>query len=152
LLYDAVKGASKQTMSRQQGRKAFLILSDGVDVHSRSSIGTAIEYAQRADTAIFSILFADPREGNGGYAQRGRKALQRLASETGGTYFVVSEDQPIEKVYDRIQEELRSQYSLGYTPDRTDAASMAYRKISLTTKQNDLTLRTRDGYYPSGKQ
>ena len=57
----------------------------------------------------------------------------------------MSDDQPIEKVYDLIQEELRSQYSLGYTPDRADGA--AYRKIGLTVKQKDLTARTRDGYY-----
>jgi VWFA-related protein len=154
LLYDAVKDASERTMRQQKGRKAFIILSDGVDVHSRTSIGTAIEYAQRADTAIFSILFADRRvlADNGRYAQRGRKALQRLSSETGGSYFEVSDNQPIEKVYDRIQEELRSQYSLGYTPDRTDAGATAYRKVSLTTKQDGLTVRSRDGYYPGGKQ
>lgn len=146
LLFDAVKNASEQTMRWQKGRKAFVILSDGVDVRSRTSLGTAIEYAQRADTAIYSVLFADR-----GAPRRGRRALQRLASETGGSYFEVSDDQPIEKVYDRIQEEMRSQYSLGYTPDRADGGT-AYRKISLATKQNDLTVRTRDGYYPAGKQ
>jgi VWFA-related protein len=147
LLYNAVKDASERTMREQKGRKALIILSDGVDVRSRVSLGTAIEYAQRADTAIYSVLFA------GSVApKRGRRVLQRLAFETGGSYFEGSADQPIEKVYDRIQEELRSQYSLGYTPDRVDAASVAYRKISLMTRQNDLTLRTRDGYYPARKQ
>jgi VWFA-related protein len=145
LLYTAVKEASEQTMRKRKERKALIILSDGVDVHSRVSLGTAIEYAQRADTAIYSVLFADR-----GAPQRGRRALQRLAAETGGTYFEVSGDQPIEKIYDRIQEELRNQYSLGYRPDA--AYTAAYRKIDLITKQKGLTVRTRDGYYPAGKQ
>jgi VWFA-related protein len=140
LLFDAVKNASEQTMRKLNGRKAFIMLSDGGDWHSRSSIGTAIEYAQRADTAIYSILFADRV-----LSQRGRKILRRLSLETGGGYYEVSADLPIEKVYDLIQEELRSQYSLGYTPDRAEGA--AYRKLDLTAKQKDLTVRTRDGYY-----
>jgi len=140
LLFDAVKEGSEQTMRKQKGRKAFIMLSDGGDVRSRTRIGTAIEYAQRADTAIYCILFTERSRDF-----RGRRILRRLSSETGGGYYEVSDDQPIEKVYDLIQEELRSQYSLGYTPDRADGA--AYRKIGLTVKQKDLTARTRDGYY-----
>jgi hypothetical protein len=45
-------------MRNQQGRKAFIILSDGVDVHSKATIVTAIEYAQRSDTIIYSIFFS----------------------------------------------------------------------------------------------
>jgi VWFA-related protein len=140
LLFDAVKIASEQTMRKQKGRKAFIMLSDGGDYRSRASIGTAIEYAQRADTAIYSILFADRT-----LSRRGRLILRRLSGETGGGYFEVSDDQPIEKIYTQIQEELRSQYSLGYTPDRAEGA--AYRKVRLTTIRKDLTVRTRDGYY-----
>jgi VWFA-related protein len=140
LLFDAVKIASEQTMRKQKGRKAFIMLSDGGDYHSRASIGTAIEYAQRADTAIYSILFADRI-----LSDRGRRILRRLSLETGGGYYEVSAEQPIGKVYELIQEELRSQYSLGYTPDRAEGA--AYRKIGVTLKQKDLTVRTRDGYY-----
>jgi VWFA-related protein len=74
LLYNAVKDASERTMREQKGRKALIILSDGVDVRSRVSLGTAIEYAQRADTAIYSVLCA------GSVApKRGRRVLQRLA-------------------------------------------------------------------------
>jgi VWFA-related protein len=149
LLYTAVKRASEDTMRKEKGRKAFIILSDGVDVHSMTSLGTAIEYAQRADTAIYSILFAD-RQNNGFYSRRGRKALQRLSLETGGSFFEVTGNQTIEKIYARIQEELRSQYSLGYTSDAADAR--AYRRIGLTTKQKEFTVRTSDGYYPAGKE
>lgn len=149
LLYTAVKRTSEDTMRKEKGRKAFIILSDGVDVHSRTSLGTAIEYAQRADTTVYSILFADSRN-NGFYSRRGRKALERLSLETGGSFFEVTDHQSIEKIYARIQEELRSQYSLGYTPDRSQTET-EYRKIRLSTGRDDLIVQTRDGYYPRGK-
>jgi VWFA-related protein len=65
LLYDAVYLASNEIMKKQQGRKALIILSDGVDRGSKESIETAIESAQRADTLIYSILFKG-EEGGGG--------------------------------------------------------------------------------------
>ena len=52
----------------------------------------------------------------------------------------------MEQIYDQIQQELRSQYSLGYTPDRT-AAGAGYHTIRVTTKQKDEVVQTRDGYY-----
>ena len=76
--------------------------------------------------------------------------MQRLAKETGGASFEVSKDQTIEKIYAQIEDSLRNQYSLGYTPERTDA-SKKYRKIKLTTKRADLSVQTRDGYYPKVK-
>ena len=54
----------------------------------------------------------------------------------------------IEKTYDQIEDELRSQYSLGYTSDQT-AAGAGYRKIHLTTTQKGMVVQTRDGYYAS---
>ena len=72
--------------------------------------------------------------------------LERISKETGGRLFEVSKKQPIEQIYDRIQEELRSQYNLGYTPDRADAGA-GYHKIRLMTKQKDLIVQARDGYY-----
>jgi VWFA-related protein len=160
LLYDAVVQASSDLMKAQTGRKAFILLSDGMDVRSQASLTTAIEYAQRADTMIYSILFAHkmnrPGRGRGiniaigsGGKRRlsGPKVMERLARETGGGYFAVAENNPIEKIYAQIEEELRNQYSIGYTPDRSDK-DKEFRKITLTTKRKDLIVRTREGYYP----
>ena len=74
----------------------------------------------------------------------GKKVLERLAKETGGGFFEVSNKQPIEKTYDQIQEELRNQYSLGYTPGSTGEG---YRKIHVTTNQKGYVVQARDGYY-----
>ncbi|HTS10978.1 MAG TPA: VWA domain-containing protein [Candidatus Limnocylindrales bacterium] len=59
LLYDAVFLASDDLMQKQQGRKALIVLSDGVDRGSKESITSAIEAAQRANTVVYSILFKD---------------------------------------------------------------------------------------------
>lgn len=173
VLYDAVYLASDELMKKLSGRKALIVLSDGVDTGSKFTLATAIEAAQRADTLVYSILFADeeaysrgsgyPRMGGpgmggrrrGGWGGRGpmpathpdgKKILQRLSRETGGGFFEVSKKQSIEQIYDRVQEELRSQYSLGYTPD-VAGAGPGYRKIRVTTKQKGLVVQARDGYY-----
>jgi VWFA-related protein len=156
LLFDAVRQASEEQMKRQSGRKAFIVLSDGGDVHSKTSIGTAIEYAQRADTLIYSILFtASPlraiHPGAIGvrelYFKRGQRIMRRLAQETGGRYFAVSRNESISRIYQEIEEELRNQYSIAYTSDRKDGGK-GYRKISLTLADKNLTAQTRPGYYP----
>jgi VWFA-related protein len=58
LLYEAVRKVSEEQMRKETGRKAYIILSDGVSFKDPVSIGTAIEFAQRADVIIFSILFS----------------------------------------------------------------------------------------------
>ena len=173
LLYDAVYLASNEMMKKQQGRKALIVLSDGVDRGSKETLASAVEAAQRADTLVYSVLFADEQGygGGGGYGGRGmggmggmgrhgggrgrypqqarpdgKKILQQISKATGARLFEVSKKQPIEQIFDRIQEELRNQYSLGYTPDRADAGA-GYHKIRLMTKQKDLTVQARDGYY-----
>jgi VWFA-related protein len=170
LLYDAVYLASNEMMKKQQGRKALVVLSDGVDTGSQETLAKAIEAAQRADTLVYSILFADDQAytnwggfggyggggmgrhggGRGRYPQQarpdGKKILERISKQTGGRLFEVSQKQPVEQTYDQIQQELRNQYSLGYTPDRT-AAGAGYHTIRVTTKHKDEVVQARDGYY-----
>jgi len=67
MLYDAVFLASDELMQKQQGRKALIILSDGVDTGSKESLDSAIESAQRANTVVYSILYKDDEAyGNSG--------------------------------------------------------------------------------------
>ena len=183
LLYDAVYLASNELMKKQQGRKALIILSDGDDRGSKESLQSAIEAAQRADTVVYSILFADknresgfggpggggmgrhgggwpgggfPGGGGGGGRGSGRspqephvdgkKILDQISKETGGRMYEVSKKRAIDQIYDSIAEELRTQYNLGYTPDKGNAET-GYHKISLLTKQKDLAVQTREGYY-----
>ena len=76
----------------------------------------------------------------------GKKVLQRISKETGGRMFEVSKKQTVDQIYQQIQDELRNQYNLGYTPNRADNGS-DYHKIHLVTKQKDLVVQARDGYY-----
>lgn len=154
--FDAVREASEELMRHQNGRKAFILLSDGGDIHGVTRIGTAIECAQRADTLIYSIVFgASPLRGiHPGviammeiYREHGRGIMRRLAQETGGRCFEVSRNESISQIYREIEDELRNQYTIAYTSDPTDG-SKGYRKISLVMADKKLTARTRPGYYP----
>jgi VWFA-related protein len=174
-LYDAIFLASDELMKKQQGRKALIVLSDGVDRGSKETVSSAIEAAQRANTIVYSILFKgeEPRENFGrrrggwgmggpgmGYppmgGQRrypqgrdekpdGKKVLDRISKETGGRLFEVSKKQPVDKIYTQITQEVRDQYVLGYIPPKSEEAG--YHKISVTTNKKDLTVQARDGYY-----
>jgi len=166
-LYDAVWLASDELMSKQKGRKAIIVLSDGVDHGSKETLADAIEAAQRADTVVYSILFADkegygnyhgggmgPYGGHGGrYPQQqhvdGKKILEQISRLTGGRLFEVSKKETVDKIYADIEEELRNQYNLGYTPGKD--LSPGYHKIHLSTLNKDLKVQARDGYY-SGPQ
>lgn len=176
-LYDAVFLASDELMTKQKGRKALIILSDGVDNASKVTLERAIESAQRADTLVYSILFADEDAygrggfsggwgggmgGRGGMGRRGgggspfpqqqehpdgKKTLKRISQETGARMFEVSKKHPITEIYAQIQEELRNQYNLGYTPDRAAADDGGYHRIHVALKEKDLIVQAREGYY-----
>lgn len=180
LLYDAIYLASNEVLKPVQGRKAIVVLTDGVDHGSRESLDSAIESAERADALVFSILFAgqEPsgnrggfggprmgggwpggggggwpggggRGGGGGRSSReerpdGKKVLQRLSQETGGQMYEVTKKESIEEIYARIEDGLRHEYLIGYTPDKP---GLGYHKIHLTAKNKDLLVQARDGYY-----
>jgi len=159
LLFDAIRETSNDPMRKQKGRKAFILLSDGSDVGSETHLGAAIEYAQRADTLIYSIRFGmkwsqwmllggpGAALGRGAYVERGKHAMRRLSLETGGRFFEVTKDESIENIYAQIEEELRNQYSFGYTSNH-QGNDKRFRKIELTTKRPGMIVQTRAGYYP----
>ncbi len=146
LLYDAVVRASQDVMSKQTGRKALIVLSDGVDLGSSGSVQDAVEAAQRADTLIYSILYSD----SGAYGLfgggDGKRVLERLSNETGGSFFEVSKKQPVDKIFEILQKELRTQYNMGYVSD-TPVTLSGFRAIQLTAKQKGLTVQSRHQYW-----
>jgi len=142
LLYDALVDASQDIMKQQPGRKALIVLSDGGENGSDATLDNVIDAAQRAETLIYAILFRDGGFGSG----EGRNIMQRLAKDTGGSYFEVSKKLGIDQVYALIQEDLRSQYSLGYVSDRP-AKGAEFRRLQLTVKRPGLIVRSRDRYW-----
>ncbi len=87
--------------------------------------------------------------GGGRYPQEeradGKKILEKISKETGGRLFEVTKKETVAQIYTEIGQELRNQYSLGYTP--MPDSGYGYHKIHLTMKQKDMTVQTRDGYY-----
>jgi VWFA-related protein len=152
-LYSAVKDSSQNPMQNQTGRKALILLTDGVAYKDPTTIDTAIEFAQRADTVIYSIRFSDPvpiRPLRAAFVasmkEHGKLELERMAKETGGVSYGVSKNLSIEAIYSEIEESLRNQYSIGYTPSRPSPDGK-FHKIKLTTRDHHLVVTTRDGYY-----
>ena len=161
-MFDAVLLASDELMRKQKGRKALILLTDGEDRGSRSTLTDAILEAQKADTLVYAIHFGGEesfnrpmgrgmgrRGGTGRYPQQdhvdGKKILERMTQETGGGYFEGNKKQTIDQVYAQIQDELRSQYSLGYTSDQHGGAG--FRKLRVTTAEKNQIVQARDGYY-----
>jgi VWFA-related protein len=176
VLADAVYLASDEIMKSQEGRKALIIIGDGDHVGSREEM--AITAAQEADTLIYAIRIYDKKFGGssgggqtmsgipgiGGLGRGGpgggppgggsdrsykKKNLQRLSKLTGGAYFEVTKNETLEQIYGKIEEELRSQYSLGYTPGTN--ASNGYRKIKIDVQKKGMVVRGREGYYLKSK-
>jgi hypothetical protein len=122
-------------MRKQKGRKAFILLSDGADFRSKASLGTAIEYAQRADTIIYSILFVEPLRPYRALRStvlaicrgRGRKVMRRLATETGGAFFEVTKDEPIEKIYSKSRRPCAINIVSGTSPNERALAGSTTR-------------------------
>lgn len=144
-LFDAVVKACNEITKKQSGRKALILLTDGVDVGSEATLADAVEAAERADTLLYSVLFSDPGFYDFGGAG-GSRALHRMSKDTGGGFFEVSKKLGIEKIYDAIQDELRSQYSLGYISDQPVRIS-EFRKIQLSVNQKGLVVQARDRYW-----
>lgn len=166
-LYDAVYLVSEQKLLAEKGRKTIILITDGSDTTSRTSFEEALEMAQRAEVTVFAIstnkiLERFAAAGPASFAllsQSGRfiqikakdgdKALQKLAEETGGRVFYPQKTSELDLAFKQINEELRSQYYLGYfsSNQRRDGA---YRTITVKVAGKDLRVRHRRGYYAPG--
>jgi VWFA-related protein len=146
LLYDAVAKASNEIMSARQGRKALILLTDGVDFGSYGTADQAIAAAQRADTLVFSILYSDPGAYGPFGGPDGRGVLERISTETGGGFFEVSKKHTIDQIFDDLQAELRSQYNLGYVSDQPVRIS-EFRTLHVAVKPKGLTVEARRRYW-----
>ncbi len=148
-LYDAVYLASREKLGQEVGRKAIIVISDGVDYGSDTKEDEALEAAQRSDTIIYAIGIADPQFYQGYYGQyRGDEVLKKLARETGGRAIFPRKTSDLQDAFDQIAAELRSQYSLGYTPANA-ARDGRYRKLEVKLKRDGLRVQARRGYYAS---
>ncbi len=136
--YDAVYLAAHDKLSDEAGRKAIVVLTDAEDTGSKLNLQDAIEAAQRTDTVVHILLVAE----DGG----DQSVARRLTDDTGGRMILVRSDKNLEQAFDQISEELRSQYTIGYSPSNKKHDG-SYRKIKVEMKNKDYSVLTRRGYY-----
>ena len=152
ILFDAVYLAANEKLKGEVGRKAMVLITDGVDTGSRISKDKAIEAAQKADAIIYSIDYEDPGAyGFGGFGRvsvggGGEGDLRRMSTETGGHVFKVDRKNSLDDIFRELQDEMRSQYAIGYTPSNPKKDG-SFRKIEIRTANKDFKVQARRGYY-----
>ena len=150
LLYDAVYLSAHDMLSKEVGRKAMILLTDGQDEGSRPKIQDAIEAAQKADSIVYVLLCAD-RGFYGGFGYSGEGDMRKLTEQTGGRVINVGNKfDKLREAFDQIAAELRSQYNIGYTPTNLKRDG-SYRKLEIKSKQS-YKIQARAGYYASRKE
>jgi VWFA-related protein len=150
LLYDAVYLSAHDMLSKEVGRKAMILLTDGQDEGSRLKIQDAIEAAQKADSIVYVLLCAD-RGFYGGFGYSGESDMRKLTEQTGGRVINVGNKfDKLKEAFDQVAAELRSQYNIGYTPTNAKLDG-SYRKLEIKDKQG-YKIQARAGYYAGRKQ
>ena len=145
VLFDAIYLAATEKLKNEVGRKVIVVITDGVDQGSRLSRTQAIEASQKADAVIYSIDYEDPRY-HGMFGPSGEGDLKKMSDETGGHVYKVDRKNTLDQVFKELQDEMRSQYSIGYTPSN-DSKDGGYRHLEIRTSNKDLRVQARKGYY-----
>ncbi len=135
-------------MKRPTGRKAIIVLSDGMDTGSDIGLSEVIETAQSAGTVVYAIKYASPARFlslGTMLAQTFSHGLERLARETGGLTFP-NPGRKTSEVFFRIESDLRNLYLLGFTPPIA-ARDGAFHKLDVKTVPGAGVVRCRSGYW-----
>jgi VWFA-related protein len=147
VLYDAVYLAANEKLRAEVGRKVIVLITDGIDEGSKLKIEEAIEASQKSDAVIFSMDYADPSAyGPFSFGSVSDFALQRMSGETGGRVFKVDRKHTLDDAFKELQDEMRSQYSIGYTSTNPEKDG-SFRKLTLKVADKNLKVQVRKGYY-----
>jgi VWFA-related protein len=150
VLYDAIFLAADEKLKGEVGRKVIVVITDGVDEGSRLTRNQAIEAAQKSDAVIYSIDYSDPRAygsfGGFGGGGLGESELRKMSDETGGRVYKVDRRHSLEDVFKELQDEMRSQYSIAYTPTN-EVKDGGYRHLDVRLANKELKAQARKGYY-----
>jgi VWFA-related protein len=147
VLYDAVYLAATDKLRGEVGRKVIILITDGVDQGSRLTRNQAVEAAQKADAVIYSIDYYDPGAyGPFGFGGGGEGELRRMSDETGGHVFKVDRKHPLDEIFQELQDEMRSQYAIGYTPTN-EVKDGSYRRLDVRASNKEYKVQARKGYY-----
>ena len=146
VLYDAVYLAASDRLQKEVGRKAMVLITDGMDQGSRLKKEAAIEAAQKADSIVYSVYYVDPSAYYGFGFGVSDSALKQMSEETGGRLLRVDRKNRLSDIFYQIQEEMRSQYSIGFTSSN-EKKDGSFRRIELRARDKNLKVQARKGYY-----
>jgi VWFA-related protein len=144
-VYSSMMEAVKRKLSKRTGRKAILMISDGLDTRSRDEPEDVIERLQTDDTIVYWMktpnMLSQNARGLGGMIVRRSdrkkaKGMERIAEETGGRVF---DDESLEEQFKQIEQEMRTLYSVGFAPSREPD----FKTHKLTVKVNRGKARVR---------
>lgn len=139
-LYDSVYSVSSDLLRREAGRRVIILVTDGEDTSSSMKLRDAIERTWRSEIIVYSV-------GIGGPMGVDQGTLKKIAAETGGRAFFPRSERDLDEAYAQIDEDLRSQYILAYTP-ANGARDGSFRTIQVKVKNHtDLNVRFRRGYF-----
>jgi len=145
-MYDALQFAGKHLEDRD-GRRVIIVVSDGGDTVSSSRFAEALEAAHRANAVIYPILIV-PITNGAGRNTGGENALTTLAAETGGRVFTATLGAELDRTFDTILRDLRSQYLIAYYPRNVVLTKNRYHRLRLDIPSRPgLRISARSGYY-----
>lgn len=140
-----------------QGRRVIVIVSDGDDTVSDSTLEDAMKSLQLADCQVYVVKTTDfenfkrtgRRGGNANIRQlAAERRMQEITAQTGGAVYSPVDEDELDKAFNQISAELSQQYILSYYPENEADKRGAFRTISLNVKnRQNLSVRTRKGYY-----
>ncbi len=145
-LYDAIYLGS-ESLRKKQGRKVLVLVSDGGDTAKSTTYPEALEAALRDEVTIYCIIDV-PIEASAGRDIGGEHALITLSEQTGGKSFYASEG-GLEKAFEKVSEDLRTQYLIGYYAHNQEPGRNFHRlQVTVPRAANDaFNIRYKTGYY-----
>ncbi|MFN0103141.1 MAG: VWA domain-containing protein [Bryobacteraceae bacterium] len=144
-LYDAiVLGAAE--LGNRDGRRVMVVITDGGDTTSFTTFHAALEALHRNDAVLYSTLVV-PIENDAGRNIGGEHALAQFASGTGGKVFQPTIGAALDKAFEAILKDLRTQYLLGYYPKNVPLTRNRFHTVKVETNTTGLRVQTRSGYY-----
>lgn len=147
-LYDAIYLVSR-SLDRRKGRKVIVLITDGGDTISKVDYKQAVRAAEEAEAIVYSIIIV-PIENSAGRETGGEHALIQLSEDTGGKYYYATSMAQLDEAFNKISEELRTQYLLAYYPSQRTSFS-EFRRIEVrvvgVADTSSYKIRHRAGYY-----
>ena len=154
-LHDALDKAARDLASHGEGRRAIVVLTDGIDTSSQRTPDEVIAHSRALDVPIYVVSVVSPLDDPASKRYLGRKhageaaaateVLARYATLSGGAAWRVSSPSGLRMAADRIASELKHQYRLGWDPPSGPAR---FRRVTVLTTRKGVVVRTRSGYLP----